>query len=203
MLKLQPRERGVTLIELMVGVSLIAIVLALAMPSFSTTLQSRQIRTSADTIRSGLSMARNEALRRNRSVSFAVASDGGWSVGCDPFDATVGTDGEVVCPATITSRAGTSSTRNAIITPKEKQSDGTTDSASSAFTGTVRFTSLGRVDTATLAAGDIADFEVTNPTGGTCALSGGEMRCLRVLVTAMGQVRMCDPAVAAGDPRAC
>jgi hypothetical protein len=31
----------------------------------------------------------------------------------------------------------------------------------------------------------------------------GEMRCLAILVTTAGQIRMCDPAVAAPDPRAC
>ena len=52
--------------------------------------------------------------------------------------------------------------------------------------------------------GNLATFQVTNPMGGTCAADGGEMRCLSVVVTSAGQVRMCDPAVTAStDPRKC
>ncbi|MCC6472780.1 MAG: hypothetical protein IT514_03450, partial [Burkholderiales bacterium] len=44
----------------------------------------------------------------------------------------------------------------------------------------------------------------TNPSGGACAADGGPMRCLNVLVSPGGQIKMCDPAVAAtGDTRRC
>ena len=46
-------------------------------------------------------------------------------------------------------------------------------------------------------------FDVTNPAGGSCAASGGPVRCLRVTVSAMGQIRMCDPAAASGTAAAC
>ena len=38
---------------------------------------------------------------------------------------------------------------------------------------------------------------------GTCAETGGEIRCLRITVSPLGAVRTCDPAVANTDPRAC
>jgi type IV fimbrial biogenesis protein FimT len=88
---------------------------------------------------------------------------------------------------------------------------GTTTVASTpVFTGKLIFNPLGRVtDPAkvpdgTLPAGNVAVFDITNPIGGACAAAGGEMRCLRVVVTGSGQVRMCDPAVTvATDPRRC
>ena len=67
----------------------------------------------------------------------------------------------------------------------------------------VKFTPLGRTTGDSLPAGSVATFRITNPNGGACVADGGPMRCLWVAVTAAGQVRMCDPAVAAGDPRAC
>ena len=36
-----------------------------------------------------------------------------------------------------------------------------------------------------------------------CVVDNGEMRCLNIVVTSGGQIRMCDPAVASGDSRAC
>jgi len=201
MLKLRMRERGVTLIELLIGLTLIGIIMMLAMPSMSTMMQNRQIRSEAEAIRTGAQYARNEALRRNRSVTFAMSSDGGWTVGCNPADTTL-VNGEQKCPALILVQAATAGTHNAVFTAKEKQSDGT-DAGTAIFTGTLMFTALGRVDSTTLTTGNTADLEITNPTGGACALDGGEMRCLRVTITSVGQVRMCDPAAASGDPRAC
>ena len=46
-------------------------------------------------------------------------------------------------------------------------------------------------------------FDVANPPGGACAASGGVMRCLRLSVSAGGQIRMCDPAAAGGTAAAC
>jgi type IV fimbrial biogenesis protein FimT len=48
-------------------------------------------------------------------------------------------------------------------------------------------------------------FAVTNPAGGACKTAGGDepMRCLNIVVTPGGRVRMCDPSVAGPDTRAC
>jgi type IV fimbrial biogenesis protein FimT len=64
------------------------------------------------------------------------------------------------------------------------------------------FNGLGRVTP--VPAGNIT-IDVTNPTGGTCATiaTPAPMRCLRVVVTAGGQVRLCDPAFASTDPQGC
>ena len=44
---------------------------------------------------------------------------------------------------------------------------------------------------------------ITNSSGGTCTASGGPIRCLRVTITAGGQIRMCDPAATTGTAAAC
>lgn len=191
-----------TLIELMVGLTLVAIVMALGMPSFSSGMQNRQIRTAAEAIQNGLVYARTEALRRNRVVEFELRNPNGWRVGCNPVDTTL-IDGEEACPATVQSREALEGSMNAAVATVETVAATGAVAGAPVFAGTLRFTPLGRVAVGTLPAGNLATFQVTNPTGGTCAAGGGEMRCLSVVVTAAGQVRMCDPAVAAGDPRAC
>jgi type IV fimbrial biogenesis protein FimT len=61
------------------------------------------------------------------------------------------------------------------------------------------FNGLGR---ATNIAGASAKVDISNPAAGLCA-PAGSVRCLRVVVTQGGQVRMCDPALAAGTPQGC
>lgn len=196
------RQRGMSLIELMIGLALAALLLTLGLPSFTTAIRNREIRTAADAIQNGLQLARVEAVRRNRTVKFTLQSaTGAWLVGCDPEDTTV-VDGETVCPATLQTHT-VQSTRASIAAVQTVQATGS-PAGSPVFTDTLRFTALGRVSADTLPAGNLATFQVTNPMGGTCAADGGEMRCLSVVVTSAGQVRMCDPAVTAStDPRKC
>jgi type IV fimbrial biogenesis protein FimT len=73
--------RGVTLIELIVAIGIVAIGLALAAPSLSTMTASFRVRSSAESIVNGLSLARAEAVRRNGSVSFnLVGAATAWDV---------------------------------------------------------------------------------------------------------------------------
>lgn len=68
-----------------------------------------------------------------------------------------------------------------------------------AGTAAITFNALGRQS----APGVAVTIDVDNPGAGACLAAAGRVRCLRVLITTMGQVRMCDPSQAAGDPRAC
>lgn len=204
MLRSPLRQRGLGLIELMVGITLAALLMTLAMPSFITGMQNRQIRTVADAVQNGLMVARTEALRRNRNVKFQLQNGTGWTVGCETVDASTDpVTGEVACPATIQTRDPGSTTKAQVATSQLVAATGSAASTT-VFTDTLTFTPLGRTTTSTLPTGNLAVFDVTNPSTDACAAAGGEMRCLRVVVTSMGQVRMCDPAVTAStDPRKC
>lgn len=204
---IRQRQLGVSLIELMIAVTLVGVVLMIAMPSFSTGVQSRQIRTAAESVQSGLTYARTEALRRNRNVDFTPDANAGWTVGCTTADTATDANGEQACPATLQSRPASSGSPNARLTAAEKTSATGSNASSPAYSSKFTFTPLGRVSTATLTAGNVVVYAVDNPTGGTCVASGGDMRCLSVVVGSNGQIRMCDPAItgtsAVGDPRNC
>ena len=195
-------QRGVTLIELMIGLAIVALVLFVAVPSFGIFLQNSQIRNAAGSVLDGLQLARNEAIRRNSPVRFQFVSN--LTSGCtlsttslawvvsqaDPTgacDAAPSDDPVSGQPLIVQSRSATEGTSNARLT----------------ITGgsTVVFTGLGRV----LGAG-ITQVDVTN-TSGACQYvdpTNGKMRCMRILVSTGGQARMCDPQVtAANDPRKC
>jgi type IV fimbrial biogenesis protein FimT len=73
--------RGFTLIELMVVVTLVAILAAVAGPSMREQLANFQVRSAAEGIANGLNVARAEAARRNSPAAFTLNSTGaGWSV---------------------------------------------------------------------------------------------------------------------------
>lgn len=101
------RARGFTLLELMVAVSVLAILTVAAAPSFSDMLQRYRLRGAADEVASLLANARAEALMRNRDVSVVFTGSGSdWCVGAtsapEPSAAgdAVGTSGTCTCANT-------------------------------------------------------------------------------------------------------
>lgn len=83
---------GYTLIEAMVVIAVLAIVLAIAIPSYSATTSRARLRAAVDHLRSDLSEARTQALQRGQPVyvNFWRSADGAqwcWSLslqtGCD------------------------------------------------------------------------------------------------------------------------
>ena len=204
MLTRRPHQRGMSLVELMVGVTITALLLVMAVPSVGSAIQNRQLRSAADGIQTGLSTARTEALRRNRNVKFTLTpGTSSYTVGCETPDLTTdATTGEVLCPDSIQVRDQQENSSRALVATSQQLGAGGAAS-STTFTNTLSFTPLGRTTSATLPAGNVAVFDITSPTG-TCAASGGDMRCLRVVVSAAGQIRMCDPAATSStDPRKC
>lgn len=196
-------QSGVSLTELMIGVALVALLMALALPSFSVSMQNRQIRNAAEAIQNGVQAAKTEALKRNRIVKFDLRDGNSWTVGCKTADENV-VDGEKLCPGTIQVREASEGSAGASVAFAQLVAGTGAPAGAAVFAGDLEFTPLGRTTPDTLPAGNIAVFNVSHATGGSCASSGGELRCLSVRVSATGQIRMCDPALAAGsDPRAC
>ncbi len=196
-------QRGFTLIEMMIGLVIMAIILMVALPAFTIFLQNQQIRNAAESTLSGLNLARTEAVRRNQPVRFQFVSD--LTAGCalaanslawvvslaDPTGACDVAPSETVAPQIVQKRSGTEGVRNAVVATL----GGTT----------ATFNGIGM-----LAGAGITQVDFTNSTG-VCEHvdpANGTMRCLRILVSTGGQARMCDPKVVAPvlpdvDPRAC
>ena len=201
------RQRGFSLIELMVTLVILVLLMVAAMPSLGTWLDNTRIRNEGDSIVTGLQTARAEAVRRNQNVSFWLVhltspaaldnactlsgSEGSWMVSVYSPDSHCADDS-----------TSTSATTNpaGIIAGRPMGSDSTrvsinaVQSGGSAGSGTyVTFNGFGRVaDSSSISQIDL------NGTG------GATYRNLRVLVSTTGAVRMCDPAVTSStDPRKC
>ena len=84
------RQAGFTLIELMVTISLIVVIMALAAPSFATFQRNSELTSTANTMLSSLAAARSEAMKRGRNVLVVPADDTGWAAGWIVFFDTDG-----------------------------------------------------------------------------------------------------------------
>jgi type IV fimbrial biogenesis protein FimT len=204
MLNRRPAQAGMTLIELMIGLTIMALLMMIGLPSMTVWLNNSQIRTAGETMLSGLTLARTEAVKRNQIVRFQLvsnltsgcvitASGTSWVVSLDdPTGACDSTPSETTPPRIIQIRSG---------------SEGTPRTVTAATpVGTVYFNGLGRV-TGPGGAANISRIDISNPVGGACENpdgSGGPMRCLRINISVGGEAKMCDPAVSdATDPRIC
>jgi type IV fimbrial biogenesis protein FimT len=192
-------ERGFSLIELMIGLSIVAILMVLGLPSISQWLANSQIRTASETTLNGLQLARAEAVRRNVSVRFqltttldntcALSTAGkNWVVSLEDATTKCGiAPDDAVSPKTIQVKSS---------------QEGATNVTVAADASALVFNSLGRP----LGAGNMTVIDFSNATGGACQHAGapGPMRCLRIIITPGGRIKMCDPKVIdATDPRIC
>ena len=71
----QRQQRGFTVIEVIIAVTIAGLLLAAALPSAGTWIRNTKIRTAAESISNGLHHARNESVRRNQPVGFYLVSD--------------------------------------------------------------------------------------------------------------------------------
>ncbi len=69
-----PRQSGVTLIELLIAIAVLAVLLAAGMPSFAEWTTNMRIRTVGESMLNGLKTARMEAVKQNTLVYFNIDS---------------------------------------------------------------------------------------------------------------------------------
>ncbi|CAM3586651.1 GspH/FimT family pseudopilin [Parendozoicomonas haliclonae] len=68
------KEQGFTLVELMVTLAVLAILVAVALPDFSDTMDRNDVANQSNRITGLLSLARNEAITRNTDVTLCPAN---------------------------------------------------------------------------------------------------------------------------------
>ena len=203
---MKSRLKGFTLVELLIGIAIIGILLALAAPNFAVWIQNSKIRTAAESIQNGLQLARAEAVRRNAQVRFQLTTtldndcvlsrvDTNWVV-------TYGTDDPTANCGKAPMNDALSPSNPANAAPRIIQSRSGAEASGNVVADSsvnfVAFDGLGR--------GSLASIGIA-PATGSCQSSGGGSgyRCLRVTVTNSGRVRLCDPALPSTgtDPQRC
>lgn len=194
---LKKAQQGITLIEMLIGLAIVALLLSAAAPSYSVYLQNQRLRAVALSLFTGLQLARAEAVQRNSRVELVFTKN-------DPVAPAVGSltadaegrnwvvrqyDALTSSYQFIEGHDGNSGAGSADATPIKVQ----------ASHATIAFNGLGA---STLAG--VASFQVSNPSLGLCT-PAGLTRCLNVIVSSGGQVRLCDPesSLSARDTRRC
>jgi prepilin-type N-terminal cleavage/methylation domain-containing protein len=76
------RMRGLTIVELMIVVAIIAVIVSLAAPSFKRTIEVQRLRGIHDQVITDLQFARSEAGRSGNYISFRMRAAGGGYGGC-------------------------------------------------------------------------------------------------------------------------
>lgn len=77
-----PVMRGFTLVELMIAVAVLAILMAIAAPSFNNFFDKYRVKRAADTFSSFLINSKSEAIKRNKSVRTVITGTGAtWCAG--------------------------------------------------------------------------------------------------------------------------
>lgn len=80
------RSAGFTLMELMIAIAVLAVLLSLAWPSFTTALATNRLAVASNSMIAGVNLARSEGVRSKRAGGLCPSADGAvcgndWSAG--------------------------------------------------------------------------------------------------------------------------
>jgi type IV fimbrial biogenesis protein FimT len=190
------RPRGFTIVELLVTIALLALLLGLAMPSFTTWVRNAQVRTVSDALQNGLRLAQAEAVRRQRQVVFFRTNESTCNNATAAAD-----DGAFWAVRSVPLVAG-----DAVETVQCGQLGDVASGAAIAGATALCFNAGGRqVANADPGIGGPACALDASGTSSFDVTSSHADRPLRVLVTLGGSVRLCDPAktLSASTPDGC
>lgn len=178
MLTVLRRQQGVSIIETMIVITVLAILLMGIVPTGQEWLANSRIRSAAENTLAGLQLARAEAVKRNTVVEFVLdgTAGAGWTV----RSALSGEE--------IQKRAAGEGTSDVTVAATP---DGATR---------VSFDGLGRRTVNIDASNPIDRIDLDLP---STVLAADRTRDLRLQLGLGGQIVLCDPNVAAGDVRRC
>jgi type IV fimbrial biogenesis protein FimT len=199
---------GFTMIEMVVTMSIFAILVALGVPSMTTWIRNNKVRTVSDSLQTGLRLAQAESLRLSRQVVFSMTNSTAPATVLPLPAVAGGTSWAIYSVPSMTNGENPQFIESGVLSNASSQVTITTTNNIS----TVCFNSVGRLVSNTGA-------QVTSITGGdTCQLPPGAPPVLKFNITVPGadrplqvnlglggQVHMCVPGLALDDdhPEAC
>jgi len=199
---LSRRHHGFSLVELIVGLAVLALLIALGVPQYAAFTANARIRATSEGVTAGLNLARAEAVKRNARVEMVLTDD-------PPVEGLVNS----LTPSTsgtnwmVREWVPSSNSYNFIEGKAGAEGSGreesgvivASSSTDASYDGRVTFTGFGA-----MAIGQPVTFQFTYPAAGACAAASGPLRCLNINVSPGGQIRVCDPKVTdTKDTRAC
>ena len=191
-------QHGVSLIEMMVAVAILAILVMLGIPSYQQWTLNTRIRTVTESIQNGLRLARNEASQQARYVRFQLNSATSWQVCQLPASAAsakAATDCSNAAssiqrwdsPSASTVQVGASTAVKDVASSSSSSSTYKTTISGGVPAG-ITFDALGRPTA--YGSGSILRIDAT---AANASLQSNSRR-LVTTISAGGMVNMCDPA---------
>lgn len=191
--------RGMSLVELMVGLAVFALLMLLCVPSFADWLRNARVRSTAESLQNGLQSARAEAVRRNAVVRFqlvdTLADDcqinvngPHWAINLGAAQTPAG-----ACATALGTGAAPHLLRVSPLVASEAVA------TLSATRSVIAFDGLGRQTWTSSPTSGAALLSIAVGASGQSCAPAGPTRCLTVVVSPAGEVRMCDPARTAGN----
>jgi type IV fimbrial biogenesis protein FimT len=175
-LKRRLHAAGFTIIEVVVAMTIFAILVTLAVPSMGKWTRNVKVRASTDALQNGVRLAQAESLRRSRQVVFYLTGGTNWTIDTIPSM----TDGSETNQLVASGVIGSITTGVTITGPTA-----------------ICFNSVGRLvaNSSTGVAGVTCTMPTATPPVWSyqIALAGAD-RPLQLNVALGGQVHMCDPA---------
>lgn len=194
------RIQGFSMIELAVTLAIIGVLMAAVMPNIGEWIANSRVRSSAESLQAGLQTARNEAVKRNRPITFWLVSlnddkvmdnscklasnAGSWVISVNsPEDNCGAAASTTVDPMIVLTHPAGESGSNLVV--DALTADGSQAASSVTFNGFGQITG----------ANDIGRINVS---------SNNAPRNLRLVLSSSGSIFMCDPQVSDDkDPRFC
>ncbi len=205
------RARGFSLIEAIVVMAIMALLVGLGGPELTAYLHNSRIKAATTSFYGAAQTARVEAVRRNQNVEVILTNDDPVPDNVD--SATLAANGRnwmvrSVNPADPTKylfisgkpakENSSSLSSNSVQVLAHVVGDSSTQRSRVTFNG---LSSTNPPSGSTTP--ESVEFNFTNAQGGACDPSG-PMRCLRVVISAGGQINACDPVITTvGDSRRC
>jgi type IV fimbrial biogenesis protein FimT len=192
MLSLQARrQRGATLLELMITVTIVGIVGAIGIPQMGHWIRNSSVTSAAEILQNGLRQAEAEAIRRNLRVEFLLTNGTPSASTIKSLTATA--NGKNWAIRALDGLAPLADQNAAYVSGfllKDVSPDITVEGPAS-----VLFSGAGRVlDNKGAAVASHQVYRISRSTAD---------KALCVFVTPGGGVKLCNPALASGEPFAC
>lgn len=184
-------QRGATLLELMVTVTIVGIVGAIGIPQMGQWIRNSSVNSAAEILQNGLRQAEAEAIRRNLRVEFLLTNEKPSSSNIRSLSATI--NGKNWAIRALDGLVPLSDQNAAYVSAfllKDVSPDINVEGPAS-----VLFSGSGRVlDSKGVAVASHQVYRITRTSSD---------KALCVFVTPGGGVKLCNPALAAGEPFAC
>lgn len=185
------RQRGATLLELMVTVTIVGIIAAIGIPQMGQWIRNSSVNSAAEILQNGLRQAEAEAIRRNLRVEFLLTNEVPASSNIKTLSATM--NGKNWAIRALDGLVPLSDQNAAYVSGfllKDVSSDINVEGPAS-----VLFSGSGRVlDSKGVAVASHQVYRITRTSSD---------KALCVFVTPGGGIKLCNPALPSGEPFAC